>query len=209
MLRVAVSAPLAEEGRGAEIPALSPVSPGGKEAETGPEDLPPPLPAPVTLAELYDRARGKRFGEKVHRVLEAFPPVTSPWPPEGSVPAEWEAGEEERWKGIVAAVRSSAFYRELCSARLVGTELPLLGFRAGRAAEDRADLVVRPEGAGEGGGEHWVVDYKTGPREGGQDEQYLLKVREYCSILAEAWGVPVRGILWYVESGEAVTVAPA
>ncbi|MBE0568563.1 MAG: hypothetical protein IH577_02655, partial [Deltaproteobacteria bacterium] len=110
------------------------------------------------------------------------------------------------WGRIVPAVRSSSLYRELCSARLAGTELPLLGFRGGRVSEDRADLVVRPEGPGDAAGEYWVVDYKTGPRERELEEQYRDKVREYCSILADAWGVPVRGCLWYVETGESVTV---
>ena len=133
--------------------------------------------------------------------------MSSPWPPEGAVlPVVWEEGEEERWGRIVEAVRSSGLFRELCSARLVGAELPLLGFRDGLVAEDRADLVVRAAGGPPRAEEHWVVDYKTGPREPGLEGLYLVKVREYCSILAEAWDVPVRGFIWYLETGESVTV---
>jgi ATP-dependent helicase/nuclease subunit A len=173
-----------------------------------PEPLPLPAAEPVTLAEMDDRARGKRFGEKVHRAFEAFPPVTSPWPPEGAVPpTSWDEGEQERWEGVVAAVRSSSLYRELCSARLVGTELPLLGFRGGRVSEGRADLVVRAAGGPRGAEEHRVVDYKTGPREPETEDGYRAQVREYCGILAGAWGVPVRGFIWYVETGESVEVS--
>jgi ATP-dependent exoDNAse (exonuclease V) beta subunit len=201
LLRVPVPEPFREEARGGEAPAALPSLPEAREAEAGP----PPLltPEPVTLAELYDRFRGRRFGEKVHRVFEAYPPVTSPWPPEGArLPVAWEAWEGNRWEEIVAAVRASDLYRALCAARFVGTELPLLGFRGGRVTEDRADLVVRSERPEE----HRVVDYKTGPREPEAEGPYVLKMREYCGILAEAWGVPVRGFLWYVETGEAVEV---
>jgi len=200
LLRVAVSAPLGEEARVAEAAGPLPSLPGEGEAE----DASPPIsmPEPVTLAELHDRARGRRFGEKVHRVFEAFPPLTSPWPPEGAVlPVDWEEGERVRWEAIVAAVRSSDLYRQLCAGRLAGTELPLLRFRGGSASEDRADLVVSPPGSS---GEQWIVDYKTGLRERELEEQYLLKVREYRGILAEAWDAPVRGFIWYVETGEAV-----
>jgi ATP-dependent helicase/nuclease subunit A len=202
LLRVPVPVPFREEAREGKAPALLPSLPEARAAEAKPPS--PPAPGPVTLAELYDRFRGRRFGEKVHRVFEAFPPVTSPWPPKGSCPpVAWEEGEERRWQDIVAAVRASDLYRTLCAARLVGTELPLLGFRGGRVTEDRADLVVREEGTSE----HRVVDYKTGPREPEAEGQYLLKMREYCGLLAEAWGVPVRGFLWYVETGEAVEVS--
>jgi len=51
------------------------------------------------------------------------------------------------------------------------------------------------------------VDYKTGPREREQEEEYLHKMREYRGILAGAWNAPVRGFLWYVETGEAVEVS--
>ena len=44
------------------------------------------------------------------------------------------------------------------------------------------------------------------PREPGLEQRYRVKVREYCAILAEAWGVPVRGFIWYVETGESVEV---
>jgi ATP-dependent exoDNAse (exonuclease V) beta subunit len=206
LLRVAVRRPL-EEARPAASPIFPVSPPEGREEEPEPESLPLPAPEPVTLAELYDRARGKAFGEKVHRVFEAFPPVISPWPPKRAVlPVEWEGRESERWGKIVLAVRTSAFHRRLCAARLVGTELPLLGFHAGRVAEGRADLVVRAEGTPGGAEAHWVVDYKTGPREPGAEGAYRLQVREYCAILAEAWGVPVRGFLWYVETGEAAEV---
>ncbi len=204
LLRVAVRMPL-EDARAAEGPAVSCSPPEGREEE--PESIPLPAPEPVTLAELYDRARGKRFGEKVHRVFEAFPPVVSPWPPKGArLPVDWGEGEMERWEGIVRAVRACAFHHRLCAGRLAGTELPLLGFHDGRVAEDRADLVVRVGGVRGGEEALWVVDYKTGLREPGAEEAYRLQVREYCAILAEAWGLPVRGFLWYVETGEAAEV---
>lgn len=206
LLRVPVASPLPPAARPAQAPPLPPAPPD-LAAEEVPDGLSPAAPEPVTLAELCDRARGKRFGEKVHRVFEAYPPVSDPWPPRGAVlPAVWEAGEEERWEGIVSAVRSSGLFRELSASRLVGTELPLLGFRGGEVAQDRADLVVRAAGGPPRAEEHWVVDYKTGPREPETEERYRGKLREYCSILSEAWGVPVRGFIWYVETGESVTV---
>jgi len=176
-------------------------------ARVGEETEPAPLaptPGPVSLAELYDRLRGKRFGEKVHRVFEAYPPVTDPWPPPGSaLPVAWDGEEERRWNAIVAAVRSSPLRRELRSSRVVGTELPLLrvcGFTAGEA---RADLVVRLPGPA---GELRVIDYKTGERDRALEEAYFLQLREYRDILSGAWRVPVRGILWYVESGASLEV---
>jgi len=158
-----------------------------------------PTPGSVSLAELHDRSRGKRFGEKVHRVFEAYPPVTDPWPPPGAaLPVIWDEEEERRWNAIVVAVRSSPLWRELRSCRVVGTELPLLRVRGFTAGEARADLVVRPPGPA---GELRVIDYKTGERDLALEESYFLQLREYRDILSGAWRVPVRGILWYVESG--------
>ena len=203
LLVVPVSAPLPAEAHAA-VPraAVPPVPP-----EDGTRDAPaiPPPAEPVPLADLYERSRGKRFGEKVHRALEAYPPVVSPWPPPGAPPpVAWGEGEERRWDGIAAAVRGSEFFRRLAGCRLVGAEFPLLRFRSGTSAEDRADLVVRTGGAA---GEHWVVDYKTGRQEPELEESHFAQVREYMGILSEAWGVPVRGFVWYVETGEAPEVS--
>ena len=87
----------------------------------------------------------------------------------------------------------------------------MLSFRGGWSREERADLVVRfredaAKGSGIAPGEHWVVDFKTGAREEGQEETHREQVRGYREILSGAWGVPVRGFLWYVETGEAVEV---
>jgi len=148
--------------------------------------------------------RGKRFGEKVHRVLEAYPPVTDPWPPPGAaLPVIWDEEEERRWNAIVVAVRSSPLCRELRSSRVVGTELALLRVRDGTVDEERADLVVRLPGPA---GEMRVIDYKTGERDRALEEGYFLQLREYRDILSEAWRVPVRGTLWYVESGASIEV---
>jgi ATP-dependent helicase/nuclease subunit A len=175
---------------------------------------PPPATEEVTLREFYDRAAGRRFGEKVHRALEAAAPVGAAWPPSGPLPVVWGEGEERRWREICAGIASSGIRRRLGGASLVGTELPLLSCRRGWSREERADLVVRfPEGAGkEDGsapGEHWVIDYKTGVREEEREEPYREQVRSYMEILAAAWSVPVRGFLWYVETGETVEVTPA
>jgi hypothetical protein len=140
----------------------------------------------------------------VHRVFEALPPVTDPWPPPGSaLPVIWGEGEEPRWNAIVAAVRSSSLARELRSSRVVGTELPLLRVRDGTVVEARADLVVRAPGPA---GVLSVIDYKAGERDRDLEGEYFLQLREYREILSEAWGVPVRGILWYVETGESIEV---
>ena len=39
---------------------------------------PPAVSTRITLREFADRAAGRRFGEKVHRLLEAVPPVVFP-----------------------------------------------------------------------------------------------------------------------------------
>jgi hypothetical protein len=183
------------------VPAIS----GERVAPVAEPPPPAPTPAPVSLAELHGRSRGRRFGEKVHRVFEAYPPVTDPWPPPGAaLPVVWDEEEERRWNAIVAAVRSSPLRRELRSSRVVGTEVPLLRVRGFTAGEERADLVVRLPGPA---GELRVVDYKTGERDRALEEAYFRQLREYRDILAEAWRVPVRGILWYVETGEGVEVA--
>jgi hypothetical protein len=162
----------------------------------------------VPLAELYERSRGTRFGEKVHRVLEAFPPVTSQWPPPGApLPVEWAEGEERRWESIAAAIRGSSLYHALLGTCLSGTELPLLRFRGGDSVEERADLVVLAGGAPGTAAAYWVVDYKTGERERELEGRHLAQVREYLEILAEAWGASVRGFVWYVETGESVEVS--
>jgi len=207
LLRVAVTSALREETphppATLSVPAISGEWGAG---ETEPPPLAPP-PVPVSLAELHDRSRGKRFGEKVHRVFEAYPPVTDPWPPPGAVlPVIWDEEEERRWDAIVVAVRSSPLYRELLSTRVVGTELPLLRVRFGTADEARADLVVRAKEAPGGTAEYRVVDYKTGERDRKLEGRYLDQAREYREILSEAWGSPVRGFIWYVETGEAVEV---
>ena len=86
---------------------------------------------------------------------------------------------------------------------LVGTEVPMLECGEGLSREERADLIVRgPRG------EHWVVDYKTGRREKESEETYARQVRTYMVILGESLRVPVRGFIWYVETGEAVEVGP-
>jgi ATP-dependent exoDNAse (exonuclease V) beta subunit len=110
----------------------------------------------------------------------------------------WDEEEERRWNAIVVAVRSSPLCRELRSSRVVGTELPLLRVRGETVDEARADLVVRAPGPE---GELRVIDYKTGERDRALEETYFLQLREYRDILSEAWRIPVRGILWYVESG--------
>jgi hypothetical protein len=197
-----------------------------------PEPLPPP-PEPLSLREFEGREQGKRFGEKVHRLLEAAPPAGDPWPPRGfsadSI-VSWSDGEEVRWKAVRKAIAASPFRKELCRAVVVGTEFPLLRCRGGWAEEDRADLVVvAPRGAGHGevpdagqaadtgtgaaaggAGEgrrgYWIVDYKTGRREKETEELYVRQVRGYMEILAGAWGAPVRGFIWYVETGAVVEV---
>jgi hypothetical protein len=204
LLRVAVTSALREE---APRPPASLAEQAIAWDRVGEEEEPAPsapAPEPVSLAELYDRSRGKRFGEKVHRVFEAYPPVTDPWPPPGAaLPVIWDEEEERRWEAIVVAVRSSPLYRELHSARVVGTELPLLRIRGFSAGEERADLVVRPSGPG---GELRVIDYKTGERDRALEEAYFAQLREYRDILSQAWRIPVRGFLWYVESGASFEV---
>jgi ATP-dependent helicase/nuclease subunit A len=176
-----------------------------------PSKPPPVLPEPLSLKEFHDREKGKRFGEKVHKALEAAPPVFDPWPPGEPPPAvSWGEGEERRWREICGKISGSAFFRELRGMSFVGTEVPMLACREGLSREERADLIVRsPRRPGKSEGadaEHWIVDYKTGRREKESEEPYLRQVSEYMEILAEAWSVPVRGFIWYVETGEAVEV---
>ncbi|HEX2721137.1 MAG TPA: PD-(D/E)XK nuclease family protein, partial [Candidatus Deferrimicrobium sp.] len=199
LLRVAVTSALRVEAP-RPLPSLAVPAISGDWFASVAEPTPPASsPEPVSLAELHARARGKRFGEKVHRVFEAYPPVTDPWPPPGAaLPVIWDEEEERRWDAIVVAVRSSSLYRELLSTRVVGTELPLLRIHGFTASEERADLVVRPPGPAR---EMRVIDYKTGGRDRALEEAYFVQLREYRDILSEAWRVPVRGILWYVESG--------
>jgi ATP-dependent helicase/nuclease subunit A len=209
LLQVAVSEPLPVAASPPEsLPDLS----FAKEWTLISPEPPPLLPSPVTLREFYERARGRQFGDKVHRALEAAPPVFAQWPPPGPVPVLWGDGEEERWRKICDRIASSGFYRDLCRAVLVGTEVPMLSCRGGWSKEERADLVVRlsgqPAGKEDGGGEHWVVDYKTGRREKDQEEAYLDQVREYMEILSDAWNVPARGFIWYIETGETVEIQP-
>ena len=205
LLRVPVAAPLPDEAPPAASRGALPPVPPEEEAVPPP---PAPPPEPVPLAELYERSRGTRFGEKVHRVLEAFPPVASPWPPPGApLPVEWAEGEKRRWEGIVTAVRDSRLFRDLPGTRLAGTELPLLRFRGGDSVEARADLVVRACGTPGAAAAYWVVDYKTGERDRELEGKHLAQVREYMEILSEAWGAPVRGFVWYVETGESVEVS--
>ncbi|MBP2679943.1 MAG: UvrD/REP helicase, partial [Deltaproteobacteria bacterium] len=204
LLRVTVTSALREEKAPPSprlpVPAITP----GRVAPVAEADAPAPTPEPVSLAELHERSRGKRFGEKVHRVFEAYPPVTDPWPPPGAVlPVLWDEEEERRWNAIVVAIRSSPLFREFRTARVVGTELPLLRVRGFTAGEARADLVVRLHGPG---GELRVIDYKTGERDPALEEAYFVQLREYRDILSEAWRVSVRGILWYVESGASFEV---
>jgi hypothetical protein len=177
-----------------------------------PPSVPPhDLPEPLSLKEFHDREKGKRFGDKVHKALEAAPPVFDPWPPGEPPPAvSWGEGEERRWEEILRKISASAFYRELRGRSLVGTEVPMLACRDGLSREERADLIVRAPGRpGKSEGpeaEHWIVDYKTGRREKESEALYLRQVRNYMEILSEAWNVPVRGFIWYVETGEAVEV---
>jgi ATP-dependent exoDNAse (exonuclease V) beta subunit len=166
---------------------------------------PPPLQAPLeplTVKEFHDREKGKRFGEKVHAALEAFPPVVSSWPPVNPLPPAvcWGEDEEARWEEIRLKISASDFFKNLCGMSLVGTEVPMLECGNGRSDVDRVDLIVRSPL------EHWVVDYKTGRRERSEEEIYSMQVRSYVSSLRKAWKVPVRGFIWYVETGEAVEV---
>jgi ATP-dependent helicase/nuclease subunit A len=205
LLRVGVTSALPVEAPRSPAPPPVPAISGERVASVAEPAPSAPPPVPVSLAELHGRSRGRRFGEKVHRVFEAYPPVTDPWPPPGAaLPVTWDEEEERRWNAIVAAVRSSLLFRELRSSRVVGTELPLLRVRGFTAGEERADLVVRLPGPA---GELRVVDYKTGERDRTLEEAYFRQLREYREILTEAWSVPVRGILWYVETGEGVEVA--
>ncbi len=204
LLQVAVSSPLPVA---ASLPASPPDLSFAKEwTPTAPEPSPLLLPT-GTLKEFHERGRGRQFGDKVHLALEAAPPVLAPWPPPGSSPVRWGDGEEERWRKICRTIVASGIYRDLCRAVLVGTELPMLSCRGGWSKQERADLVVRfPTGAtGKdeiASGEYWVIDYKTGKRDREQEEIYAEQVRGYMEILSEAWNVPARGFVWYVETGE-------
>jgi ATP-dependent helicase/nuclease subunit A len=208
LLQVAVSSPL-------PVAASPPASPSdlsfAKEWTPQPPEPLPLLLETVTLKEFYERGRGRQFGDKVHLALEATPPVLAPWPPPGSSPVRWGDGEEERWRKICRTMVASGIYRDLCRAVLVGTELPMLSCRGGWSKQERADLVVRfpMRSAGKDGirsGEHWVIDYKTGRRDREQEETYADQVRGYMEILSEAWNVPARGFVWYVETGETFDV---
>ncbi len=208
LLQVAVSSPLPVA---ASPPASPPDLSFAKEWTPKTPEPPPLLLATVTLKEFYERGRGRQFGDKVHLALEAAPPVLSPWPPPGSSPVRWGDGEEERWRKICRTIVASGIYRDLCRAVLVGTELPMLSCRGGWSKQERADLVVRfpMRAAGKDGiasGEHWVIDYKTGKRDREQEETYAEQVRGYMEILSEAWNVPARGFVWYVETGETFDV---
>jgi ATP-dependent exoDNAse (exonuclease V) beta subunit len=204
LLRVAVTSALREEAPHPPSPLAVATIAWARSGSVPEPVAPAPASEPVSLAELHDRLRGKRFGEKVHRVFEAYPPVTDPWPPPGaSLPVIWDGEEECRWNAIITAVRSSPLCRELRSSSVVGTELALLRVRDFTADEERADLVVRGPGSS---GELWVVDYKTGERDRGLEEAYFVQLREYRDILSEAWRVPVRAFLWYVESGASLEV---
>lgn len=206
LLRVEVTSPFPPErapaggerglpiGPMPELPSLPP-SPG---ASAGP-------PAPVTLREFAERAAGRRFGEKVHRALEAAPPVGSSWPPGEDPPVTWAGDERDRWGRIREAIARSPLRRELRRTVPVGTELPLAAFRGGWSREERADLVVRAPGEPPA---YWVIDYKTGRRIAEEEKRYREQVRRYAQVLSDAWNVPVRGFLWYIETGEAVEVDP-
>ena len=199
LLEVAVPEPLPAR----EVPLPEPLDLSFALGWAPPPPAPPSvLTEPVSLKEFHDREKGKQFGEKVHKALEAFPPALSTWPPQEPLPpaVSWGEGEEARWKNLCRKISSSAFFKELCERSLVGTEVPMLVCRNGLSEEERADLIVRSPR------EHWVVDYKTGRREKESEELYFRQVRNYMSILATAWNVPVRGFLWYVETGEAVEV---
>jgi hypothetical protein len=209
LLEVAVPSPLPAR----EIPRAAPFDLSFAKEWAPPPPAPPTvLPEPVPLKEFHDREKGKRFGDKVHMALEAFPPVLSPWPPSTPLPpaVSWGEGEERRWEEIRRRISASGFFRDLRGMSLVGTEVPMLSCRDGISREERADLIVkfpRPSGEAErGGAEHWIVDYKTGRREKEEEDAYFRQVRGYMAILAAAWSVPVRGFLWYVETGEAVEV---
>jgi len=112
---------------------------------------------------------------------------------------------------ICAEIARSEVRRDLIGAELVGTEFPMFSFRGGWSGEERADLVVRfpgrgGKGSGTAPGEHWIIDYKTGPREKEREEPYREQVRGYMEILSAAWNVPARGFIWYVETGETIEV---
>jgi hypothetical protein len=135
--------------------------------------------------------------------------VGLPWPPPRPLSVSWREGEEARWLAIRERIPKSDLFRDLRDASLVGTELPMASFHGGWSREERADLVVRVRGKGKPGpaaGEHWVVDYKTGIREKATEAAYADQVLGYMEILAAAWTVPVRGFLWYVETGESVEI---
>ncbi len=209
ILEIAVQEPLP----GREVPLSAPLDLSFAKGWAPPPPAPPPvLPEPVSLKEFHDREKGKQFGEKVHKALEAFPPVHSPWPPKGKLPpaVAWGEGEEARWKIICRKISASGFFKGLRSMSLVGTEVPMLECRDGISREERADLVVRtprsPAETERPGAEHWIVDYKTGRRDKEQEKLHFRQVRNYAQILAGAWNVPVRGFLWYVETGAAVEV---
>ncbi len=197
------------------VPASPPPPPPDLSFLTG-WSPPPPPPSPpqaeeMTLREFHDRAAGRRFGEKVHLALEAAPPVGAQWPPTSPLPVVWGEGEEARWRASCEQIRASRLWRELRDAEIVGTEFPMRSFRGGWSREERADLVVRfrkdpANGRWAAPGEHWIIDYKTGPREEAREETYREQVRGYMEILTGAWNVPVRGFLWYVETGQAVDV---
>ncbi len=90
--------------------------------------------------------------------------------------------------------------------------LPASSARSCRSCGSAASLRARSAptssfGAPGPAGELRVIDYKTGERDRALEEAYFVQLREYRDILSEAWRVPVRGILWYVESGASFEVS--
>ena len=207
LLRVEVSSPLPEEPRPAEAPAL------------------PPLPAEERGGRSRRASRSRAGAGHAGRAVRPGPreAVRGQGPPrargvpsrdvpvaaEGRRPSPW-SGRRGRRSGGKGSSRPSGprvLFRELCSARLVGTELPLLGFprraRHGGPGRPRRARVGRAERGRKSTG--WST---TRPDRGNRSRRSSTAPR--CGSIAPsspgAWGVPVRGFLWYVESGESVEV---
>jgi ATP-dependent helicase/nuclease subunit A len=101
----------------------------------------------------------------------------------------------------IATLGSSATYKRIATAEVVGKELPITFLDDnGRLVERRIDRLIRVEGR------DVVVDYKSGEIDEARLDRDRKQVEEYCGAVARITGRACGGWIWYVDSDHLVDV---
>jgi ATP-dependent exoDNAse (exonuclease V) beta subunit len=149
--------------------------------------------------KIAQEEEGFRFGNTVHKILEALPPFEAELFEEAGRLSRifFESDEErDRFLRIVERMKKSAVLEKFRGWKLLGTEVPISADWGEGAGREAADLVLIE------GRRLLVIDYKTGVRSVEKNIQAKEQVSRYVQSIEKSTETEVSGLIWYIEEDE-------